>query len=408
MLTLSGRAPQLTKLLSQLVQIPSVNPMGRTGVSPDVFYEHRLTDFLEKWLLAQGATPVRQPVALHRDNLVAVCEPSGPVTRTILWEVHQDTVPVEGMTVKPFGGELLNDRVFGRGACDVKGGMAVMLGAFERLMIERKASRFGQAQAEPGARVILALTVDEEHTFLGVQTLVGEKCALLRQMGGWPDIAIVAEPTNLRIVAAHKGVARWNLLTRGVPCHSSRPDQGHNAIYRMARVVSVLEHHAAQLMAMPGDAQLGTGTLSVGKIQGGISVNTVPDECVIEIDRRLAPGESPDSADNQLRRALSQGLGGWPSWLELPAAWMCCPGLVGPDQGAARNLLASALMRMGLPVHVDAVPYGTDASTIAEAGIPSVVFGPGDIKLAHTAAESIPVAELVQAEEVLIHLAKLP
>lgn len=406
-MNMSGRAQQLAKLLSQLVRIPSVNPMGRSEVCPDTFYEHRLTDFLEKWLISQGVTPYRQPVAHLRENLIAVSEPAGPVTRTILWEVHQDTVPVEGMTIKPFGGEVHENRVYGRGACDVKGGMASMLGAFERLAIERKAHQFGQARAEPGARVVLALTVDEEHTFLGVQGLVGNQGEDLKRLGIWPDIAVVAEPTNLHIVEAHKGVARWHLVTRGVPCHSSRPDQGHNAIYRMARVVSVLEQHAAELISQPGDPQLGPGTLSVGKIQGGISVNTVPDECRIEIDRRLAPGESPDQADNQLRRAISSGLGGWPSWLELPTPWMCCPGLVGSAQGLARNLLANALMRTGIEVRVDAVPYGTDASTIAEAGIPSVVFGPGDIKLAHTASESIPIDELVQAEEVLFNLAKL-
>lgn len=404
----TSRGQQLGKLLSQLVRIPSVNPMGRHDTPLDTFFEHRLTDFLEEWLKSHGANPIRQPVAPHRENLIAVCEPNGPVTRTLLWEVHQDTVPVEGMTIPPFGGEIHQGRLFGRGACDVKGGMVAMLGALGRLLIDRRASHLGSGSQEPGTRVVLALTVDEEHTFLGVQSLVGEKGAFLKENGWWPDAAIVAEPTQLRIVEAHKGVARWLMRTRGVPCHSSRPDQGQNAIYRMARVVSVLEQHASELASQPGDRILGPGTLSVGKIQGGISVNTVPDECVIEIDRRIAPGETPDGADAQLRRALLHGLGGWPSWLELPSAWMCCPGLEAPFQAPARNLLAKAILATGLPVHVESVPYGTDASTIAEAGIPSVVFGPGDIKLAHTAAESIGLEELAQAEEVLYQLARLP
>ena len=107
-----------------------------------------------------------------------------------------------------------------------------------------------------------------------------------------------------------------------------------------------------------------------------------------------------------LRKALETGLGGWPEWLELPKAWMSCPGLDGPRQQIAREALAKALSQCGIAPIVEAVPYGTDASTIAEAGIPTVVFGPGDIRLAHTAAESIPILDLGRAEEVLLALAR--
>ena len=391
------RSHEIASLLAKLVQIPSINPMGRAETPPDLFFEHRLTDFLESWLRDQGLRPVRQSVAPLRENLIAIYEPPTPPTRTILFEVHQDTVPVEGMTVPPFGGEIRDGRVFGRGACDVKGGMAVMLGTLQRLQKDRL----------PGARVVLALTVDEEHTFLGVQKLMEQGGGELAQLcGARPDLAIIAEPTNLHIVEAHKGVSRWLLTTKGVPCHSSRPEMGQNAIYRMAKVLAILEEHARTLSSRPGDAVLGPGTLSVGRIQGGISVNTVPDRCAIEIDRRIAPGESPASADKLLRSALETGLGGWPEWLDLPQAWMSCPGLDGSSQKVAKDALALALRASGIDPVAEAVPYGTDASTIAEAGIPSVVFGPGDIRLAHTAAESIPIAELGRAEEVLIALAR--
>jgi acetylornithine deacetylase len=391
------RSHEIASLLAKLVQIPSINPMGRAETPPDLFFEHRLTDFLESWLREQGLRPVRQSVAPLRENLIAIYDPPTPPTRTILFEVHQDTVPVEGMTVPPFGGEIRDGRVFGRGACDVKGGMAVMLGTLQRLQKDRL----------PGARVVLALTVDEEHTFLGVQKLMEKGGGELAQLcGARPDLAIIAEPTDLRIVEAHKGVSRWLLTTKGVPCHSSRPEMGQNAIYRMAKVLTILEEHAGTLSSRPGDPVLGPGTLSVGRIQGGISVNTVPDRCAIEIDRRIAPGESPASADKLLRSALETGLGGWPEWLDLPQAWMSCPGLDGPSQKVAKDALALALRASGIDPVAEAVPYGTDASTIAEAGIPSVVFGPGDIRLAHTAAESIPIAELGRAEEVLIALAR--
>ena len=396
-MTAPDRSQQLASLLAQLVQIPSINPMGRAETPPELFFEHRLTDFLEAWLVDKGYQPLRQSVAPLRDNLIAVYEPPMPPSRTILYEVHQDTVPVEGMTIAPFGGEIREGRVFGRGACDVKGGMAVMLGTMERLQKDRLA----------GARVVLALTVDEEHTFLGAQRLMLHKGRDLSGLcGARPDLAIVAEPTDLCIVEAHKGVARWLLSTKGVPCHSSRPEMGQNAIYRMAKVLSVLEAHAHDLSKRQGDPVLGPGTLSVGRIQGGISVNTVPDHCSIEIDRRIAPDETPALADAMLRKALETGLGGWPEWLELPKAWMSCPGLDGPRQQIAREALAKALSQCGIAPIVEAVPYGTDASTIAEAGIPTVVFGPGDIRLAHTAAESIPILDLGRAEEVLLALAR--
>ncbi len=392
-----SRSHELANLLARLIQIPSINPMGRAEAPPEVFYEHRLTDFLEGWLRKKGLRPFRQEVAPLRQNLIAVYEPPVAPTRTILFEVHQDTVPVEGMTVAPFGGEIREGQVFGRGACDVKGGMAVMLGTLERLQRDRL----------PGARVVLALTVDEEHTFLGAQRLMLHKGSDLTDLcGARPDLAIVAEPTDLHIVNAHKGVARWLLSTKGVPCHSSRPNMGQNAIYRMAKVLALLEAHAAALSSRPGDPLLGPGTLSVGRIQGGISVNTVPDLCSIEIDRRIAPDETPAMADSMLRMALETGLSGWPDWLDLPKAWMSCPGLDGPKQHIAREALAKALLHCGMEPVIEAVPYGTDASTIAEAGIPTVVFGPGDIRLAHTAAESIPIASLGRAEEVLMALAR--
>src|SRR5262249_20883832 len=161
--------------------------------------------------------PRRQPVAPGRDNLVATYEPAMPAKQTVLFEAHQDTVPTDMMTVDPFGGVVREGRLFGRGACDVKAGIAVMLSAFARVVEEQPAG---------AVRVILAFTVDEEHTFLGVQQLV--------KSGIKADFAVVAEPTGLEIVTAHKGVARWQITTTGRACHSSRPQDGENAIYHMA------------------------------------------------------------------------------------------------------------------------------------------------------------------------------
>ena len=273
---------ETTRLLRDLVALPSVNPMGRDLRGPHVF-EHRVTAYLEDFFRGLGVRFERQPVAPQRDNILAWYESAG-AERTLVLEVHQDTVPTDGMTIDPFGAAVENGRLHGRGACDVKGGMAAMLAAFARLVRDKPAG---------AARVVLACTVDEEFTFLGVQRLARTD---LRGGCGGPLEAVVAEPTGLDVVHAHKGAVRWDLLTAGKSCHSSAPERGVNAIYRMAALLQHVEHYAAELRTKRVDPLLGPATLSVGLIEGGVSVNTVPDRCRVEIDRRLLPGEDANAA----------------------------------------------------------------------------------------------------------------
>src|SRR5579859_1301841 len=164
-------------LLRDLVRIASVNPMGR-AVSGPIYLENRTTDYLTNYFANLGVPIPRQPVAPNRENVVARYDAGA--TRTIVFEDHQDTVPVDGMAIDPFGGEIRDGKLYGRGACDVKGGMTAMLTAFARLVRERPRG---------AANVILACTVDEEHTFLGVQRFA---------KGLKADLAIVAEPTRLK------------------------------------------------------------------------------------------------------------------------------------------------------------------------------------------------------------------
>src|SRR5262249_11875424 len=166
------------RLLQDLVRIPSVNPMGR-AVAGEQFYEVRVTDYLERFFRDLGVRHERQSVAPLRDNIIARYESPG-AAKTILLEVHQDTLPVDGMPIEQFAAEVRDGKLYGRGSCDVKGGMAAMLTAFARLVRERPAE---------AANVILACTVDEEHTFYGVQQLMA---AGLRA-----NFAVVAEPTSL-------------------------------------------------------------------------------------------------------------------------------------------------------------------------------------------------------------------
>lgn len=378
---------ETTRLLRDLVRLPSINPMGRDLHGPE-YYEHQVTAYLEDFFRSLGVPYERQPVSPLRENIVARYEPAN-AKRTLVLEVHQDTVPVDGMTVEPFGARIEGNRMYGRGTCDVKGGMASMLAAFARLVREKPAN---------SDRVVLACTVDEESTFLGVRRLVRDD---LRGNIRGPIEAIVAEPTGLNIVDAHKGVVRWHINTTGRSCHSSRPEAGINAIYRMGALLPLVERFANEL-ATRNHPQLGQATLSVGRIEGGSSVNTVPDRCRIEIDRRVLPGENslstPAELADYLRRHSDVPF-------EYSEPWLNCPALASDGSEDLTARLGRAISATGIRHEVLAVPYGTDASTLAEAGISAVVFGPGDIACAHTCDEWVPLDEVEQAAEILFCLA---
>jgi acetylornithine deacetylase len=377
-----------TRLLSDLVRRPSINPMGRDLRGPDIF-EHQLTAYLEDFFHGLGVSYRRQAVAPLRDNIVAYFEPPA-ASRTLVLEAHQDTVPVDGMSVEPFAARIENGRLYGRGACDVKAGMAAMLAAFARVVREKPAG---------AARLVLACTVDEESTFLGVQQLVRDD---LRGTCQGPIEAVVAEPTGLNIVNEHKGVVRWSLSTSGRSCHSSTPEQGVNAIYRMGALLPLVDRFATDLARGRTHPRLGAATLSVGRIEGGASVNSVPDHCRVEIDRRLLPGEDAAAAPVELADYLKRH-GDVP--FESSPLWLYCPALSSEGADALTSRLGRIIAGVAGPRVVQAAPYGTDASTLALAGVPSVVFGPGDIALAHTRNEWVPLDEVQQAAEILFRLA---
>ncbi|HEV8058951.1 MAG TPA: M20/M25/M40 family metallo-hydrolase, partial [Gemmataceae bacterium] len=217
------------------------------------------------------------------------------------------------------------------------------------------------------------------------------------------QMAVVAEPTCLEIVNAHKGVARWFLETAGRSCHSSAPEQGVNAIYRMGRLLPAIERYADELRQSRSDPVLGPPTLSVGRIDGGQSANIVPDRCRIEIDRRLLPGEDPQAAPDHLAEFLRSAVtGDVPFTVSKP--WLHAPALSADKSTKIVHRLSEAIRSVGSQPLCRAVPFGTDASTIALAGIPSVVFGPGDIAKAHTCDEWIPLQEVEMASEILYRL----
>ncbi|MEY4566119.1 MAG: Acetylornithine deacetylase [Planctomycetota bacterium] len=405
-MTQASCSESVSDILCRLIEIPSVNPMGRSVSGPE-FFEGRVSDWLMSFFGSFGANSERIQVLPGRDNVLARYD-AGEDRPTLLWDAHQDTVPVEGMTIDPFLPKLEQGRIYGRGSCDVKGGLAAMLYAFRRLCLERP----------PNApNVVLSCSCDEESTALGIAHVVRYWTAsesASRLLPKKPDGAIVAEPTELDIVVAHRGVTRFKIHTHGKACHSSDPTKGVNAIYRMAQVLSHLEQYAESLRQTTIPHPLcGGATLSVGRIEGGISVNVVPDHCYIEIDRRIIPGEDPLFARRQIEEFLRSRVD---FDLDFEAPWIECVALSDADNSWLASGLLSAMrqwdeeLRCGgdLPMcgerKVMGVAYGTNASTLCEAGVPSVVFGPGSIAQAHTKDEYIDQSSLEKAAEVYYRL----
>jgi len=405
----------VVQVLRELVQIPSVNPMGR-AVSGDIYYEHRVTAHLEALFRSLGWPVERHTVAPLRDNIVTRLEGDVPPERggkILMLEAHQDTVPVDGMTIEPFAAKIEGGRMYGRGACDIKGGMAAMIAAVARLAQEKPAGR---------PTVVLACTINEEHGFTGAThwaaTYSGSMPASgrgpevtppagrSRLLPRVPDAAIVAEPTQLNVVVAHKGAARWRLTTRGIATHSSQPQLGDNAIYHMARVLGVLEKYAKDVVpTMARHPLCGQPTLSVGIVSGGISVNTVPDRCTIEIDRRVLPMEDPQAAfEHCVEHLAAHVQPAAPLVHERP--FMLTRGLADGANSEHAARLAEAIRRCGGPGERIGVPFGTDAPHFAATGCPTVVFGPGSIDQAHTANEWLDLDQLRAAAEILFDFAK--
>lgn len=396
------------ELLKQLVRTESVNPAftndGSGGEGP-------VTDFLQGLLEDLGVRWLRQTVMPGRDNLVALLP--GDEGDVMLWEVHQDTVGIAGMTIEPFSGEERDGRIWGRGACDIKGGMAAMLTALARAKA---------VENRQGPTIVLGMSINEECGFTGASALSrlwshDESVAIdpktitgtltvdeLRRLR--PQRAIVTEPTMLDVVVAHRGVVRWKCHARGLAAHSSQPERGHNAIYAISEVARAFEdYHLQHLCLREPHTRCGLPTVCVSMIEGGSGVNTVPDHAVIDIDRRLIPGESPEAAYEHLTAFVNERVQREGIRVEHEQPWIGSQGLGDENNQTWAERIASVVRKMEVPSQLIGVPYGTDAPAIVADDIPTVVFGPGSIDQAHTKDEWLAIDQLEKATEIFFRLA---
>ena len=373
------------KLLRELIALPSVNPAFLPAKDPHAG-EHRVAEFLADAAVRAGLDVEFQAVLPKRSNLLARLSPVGGARQRVLLAPHLDTVGGPEVPGELFSPRRKNGRLSGRGACDTKGSVAAMLAALMEV------SRSGKRPAQ--TEVIFAGLVDEESGQAGSRALAASK---LRA-----DLAIVGEPTALRVVTAHKGVLWLQLETRGRAAHGAKPELGVNAVHAMARIVDILETIYAAQLRRRKHPLLGHPTINVGSIEGGTQPNIVPARCTIAIDRRTLPLETDVQVLREIREVLrKRNLSAEITSLQSA---ICLPLETSPKLPLVESFLRG-IRQKGL-VGVD---YFSDAGVLAESGIPSVVFGPGDIAQAHTPDEWIEVRQLDQAKDMLIRfLRSLP
>jgi acetylornithine deacetylase len=369
----------VVSLLSDLVAIPSMNPMGRGRTGPE-YTEQALAEFVRALLTKHAVDSEIQQVLPGRPNVLAHIDANAP--RTLMLEAHLDTVHADSMTIEPFKPVVRNDQLFGRGACDTKGAMAAFLQGVILGMKTPSRLRYN---------VLLLFVSDEEYRFTGAQHAV--------KNGLKADFGIAGEPTGLKIVRSHKGVTRWKMVAKGVAAHSAYPERGKNAIYAMARIVNRLETYAAELYSGPRHPLLGAPSLSVGVIEGGQAVNVVPDRCAIEVDRRTLPDETMQSVLGPVQMLL-QDLSDW----EMKEPHLSVAGMEVSEHAPVLEALAGCIRAVQGNVTVEGAQYATDAGIYNAVGIPTVVFGPGDIAQAHTESEFIDLHQLNQAVAIIERL----
>jgi acetylornithine deacetylase len=369
------------RLLRDLVAINSVNPT----LVPGAPGEAEIASAIALEMRHIGLDVETQQVAPGRPNTIGVLE-GRTAGNTLMFCGHVDTVGVAGMT-DPFTPVEKDGRLYGRGAQDMKGGVAAMIAAV-RVVAEQGGL--------PSGRLILAAVVDEEHSSIGADAVVAEWSA---------DGAVVTEPTNLEIAVGHKGFAWVEVDVRGKAAHGSRPEEGEDAILRMGRVLKHLEALDRDLQRRMPHPRLGTGSLHASFIEGGGELSSYPDRARLQLERRTLPAEPTSIALDEVLSILeglrledasfrgeARSMFGRPAY-ELPA------------DHVLPQTLAAAIRRLGSVPRFAGASFWTDAAVLGHAGIPSVLFGPGGAGL-HSIEEYVTIADVLLCRDVLVELAR--
>ena len=364
-------------LTRALVAVDSRNP----SLAPDGPGEAAAADLLGAVLTDWGLAVELQEPAPGRRNVVARIGPRDG-RRSLLLNGHLDTVGVEGMVHAPFTPTERDGRLYGRGATDMKAGIAAMCAAAVQA-----------ADAGLDGEIVIAAVADEEWGSLGTRHLLAS--------GVRADAAIVTEPTRLAIAPAHKGFTWAEVTVHGRAAHGSRHDVGVDAITHAALLLAELDAHQRTVMPHRTHPLLGRASWHAGTIRGGTGPSTYPDACDVSLERRTIPGEDGTEFAGELDAAIARVRATTPAFSATVT-----PGLIQqPNDLSVDHPLVRALeagcTAGGVAPRIEGLACWTDAALFTAAGIPALCFGPGDIALAHAAEEWVAVDEIGAATAVL-------
>lgn len=363
------------ELCAQLVRIPSVNPALEPGGSGEGAVVDQTASWLDAWGF-QVETPEASP---GRFNVVARRGPRGG--RTLLLNGHTDTVGVQGMS-DPFSGDVREGRLYGRGACDMKAGVAAALAAAASL-----------SETDMTGELIVALTADEEHASVGMQHLVAS--------GMVADGAVVCEPTGLAVMPAHKGFLWVDLTVRGKAAHGSRPEVGVDAIVHTGAILSSLAEEAHRLQTGRTHPLLGPASIHAGTIEGGTAPSVYPERCRLTVERRTLPGETEEQLMGEVAEMVAAARGRIPQLSVEVAAGLFRAGTEVHSSDPLVVGLLNEVAEAGLPSRVEGMTAWVDACFLNQSGTPALCFGPGSIAQAHTSDEWVSVEEIRTCQRVL-------
>lgn len=368
------------ELLRALIAIPSVNPFDDPAAKDT--RELEIADYYQATMDDLGLLTSRRDVIEGRPNIFGRIKGRGDGP-CIMLAGHLDTVGVVGYQ-DPFDPVIKGGRVYGRGSCDMKAGLAAFIEVARTLL---------HNDIELAGDLLIAGIADEEHHMIGSREI--------RQNGPIPDFAIVGEPTELEVCHAHKGQLCMHIRTYGKACHSSVPELGINAIANMSKAIEAFEDYNDELKARPAHPVCGHGRFSPGVIRGGDIASSVPDFCELEVDRRTIVGESLDDVVSEYRQRLDPLAAQIPGFrYDIGPATINNDALDTPEDSPIVEQATEAFRQtLGRAPALAPFSGGTDAPNLL---CPAVICGPGSIQQAHTLDEFVEIDQLTQAVKIYL------
>lgn len=369
----------VTELLHDLVAIDSVNP----DLTPGAAGEAGVAQYVANWLMRAGLDVEIEDAAPGRPNVIGIARGSGG-GQSLMFNAHMDTVGVAGMA-QPHTPVIEGKRLYGRGSYDMKGGLAAALVAAAQAK-----------QQNLRGDVIVTAVCDEEYASIGTEAVVKNWHA---------DAAIVTEPTELQICVAHKGFVWLQVETTGVAAHGSRPELGIDAIAKMGHVLVGLEKLDRDLRANPTHKLLKSGSLHASLIRGGQELSSYPERCLVDIERRTIPGETPELVQAQIQAILDR-LAATDSTFKASVKTTFARESFGIAEDELIFQLVNRTARpiLGQTPNVISVPFWMDTAILAAAGIPCLAFGPSGTG-AHAVVEWVDLESVAQCTQVLLETA---